>query len=171
MSKNNIRETKAKQALLYGNSGPLQILVITLLFLLNAALVLAADCFLIHSIPKQEMTPAALSLRLEGEVLDTCEVQNGMLVLYRTDVGELRLAQAREGLLGRYHLEGEGTVISHQPWVCDTVTLDYTVENEKITNAARTSLMTGKLETGVFIGIAFALTVLERVLLGRLWGG
>lgn len=168
MNKPNYYESKAKQAFLFGNSSAAGAVLITILFLVNMGLILAADCFLIHTIPCDETDRPLLEERFQ--VLDMERMSGSWLVLYQGDAGETLVGTASRNLLGRYRFQEEITTVTEDPCIYDTLRLDFTIENGHITKAGNLPLITNKMETGLLLALGFLVTALERMLFQKLRG-
>ncbi len=170
MNRPGYYETKGKQEVLFGNSTVGGILLITVLFLLNAALIFGIDSFLIHNIPGEEGGVPALEGHIPGSVLSMEKMDGGYLILYAAESGETKVAKATENVMGRYHLNLDVATITEEPHTHNGALLDFTVENGEITKAANITILNARNTAWVVIGLCFLVTALERMLFEKLRG-
>ncbi len=170
MNKPGYYETKGKQAVLFGNSTVGGIVLITVLFLLNAVLILSVDSFLIHNIRGDEAGVPVLEGHIPGSVLSMEKMDGGYLILYRTESGERKVAKATENALCCYRLDLDVATITGEPYTHNGTLLDFTVENGKITKAANIPLLNARNAAWVVTGLCFLVTALERMLFQKLRG-
>lgn len=170
MNRPGYYETKGKQEVLFGNATVGGILLITVLFLLNAALIFGIDSLLVHKIPGDKSGVPVLEGHIPGSLLSMEKMDGGYLILYRTESGETKTARATENVMGRYQLDLDVATITEEPYTHNGTLLDFTVENGKITKAANIPLLNARNAAWVVIGLCFLITALERMLFEKLRG-